>query len=540
MRNPIAPLLADRIPLFIKEDYPKFHTLIKSFYDWLETDNNFLHVTTGFLESQEANSEIDGYIDTILSDMGWNYSGELAVNKKFIVNTLRDFYLSKGSSNSFVYLFRALFGEEVFISYPRDRVFSASSAAYSKDLWIMVSSNSFGTEAYNEIVSGTSTLWVTVTGIKSKTSLNANKINPIVIDGVQYIGVMVNDIGLGFSPFETVRISSGSASILETIYNCVTLVIESAGKAYSPGDSIEITNASINGKAIVKTVHRGSISRINMINGGTGYAIGDQILADTSTGHSFYALVSSVDENGVIKKIDIHSTGYEYSKIPLVYILSESGSGAELVLESDTIGGIKTIEVIDQFWGIGSPSIATVKSANGSGAIILVNDTKCISNDTATFKNTKGFTEINCVLHDSNYFQTYSYELRSRVSRSRYKSIIDEYTHPSGTICYSVYDNESVIDAPATFPGTITITKVIKFDLDWCNAPFASPLWMDITGYVEIPEVNAHLFTLSNLDRIKFADNFETPISSVLDMKINNQLRKVYFALPADLTQETI
>ena len=53
------------------------------------------------------------------------------VTESTIVKRIKDFYASKGSTRSFQFVLRTLFGVESEISYPRDRIFKPSDAYYT-------------------------------------------------------------------------------------------------------------------------------------------------------------------------------------------------------------------------------------------------------------------------------------------------------------------------------------------------------------------------------------------------------------------------
>ena len=53
------------------------------------------------------------------------------VTESTVIKRIKDFYASKGSTRSFQFVLRALFGVESNVSYPRDRIFKPSDAFYS-------------------------------------------------------------------------------------------------------------------------------------------------------------------------------------------------------------------------------------------------------------------------------------------------------------------------------------------------------------------------------------------------------------------------
>lgn len=505
MRNPLYPKIDSRIPHFIREEYPAAHKLIIDFYKWLETDQNFLRVLTEFNEGQEINNQVEPYIDLIISELGWFFNRPITISKSALVSTLRDFYLSRGSENSFKYLFKVLFGEDATISYPRERLFTLSNSNYSKDHWILTTANNLGTGIFDEIVNGDS-LSMTISGQVSKTTLSIDKIVPIIYDGVQYLKIMVNETELDFKPLETVIISTGEYSVYETIFACTKLTISSHGKQYNVGDEIVISGAVVKGRAKVKATLKGGIDSIQIVDGGQGYAIGDQVKARlTESGNGFFATVRKIGPAGEIQAFKFWGTGYDYRALPDLIIESENGTGAILKAGSTTIGGIKTIDMIDQYWRFDdlNPSTAVLNS-DGTDAVIDININGCISRDESTYKNRRGVLETNCILHDSNYFQHYSYEVHSRVASARFDDAVDDMLHPVGYKRYNVYLNEFTNALPV-ITGVSDLTIVIRLDMPATTVP---PINGSIENVVYMDqENNSSLFSINNIDLLKFSEN---------------------------------
>jgi hypothetical protein len=518
MRNPLYPKIESKIPQFITNEYPAAHKLIVDFYKWLESDKNFIRVLTEFREGQEVNKQIEPYVDLIISELGWFFNRPITINKSALVSTLKDFYLSRGSENSFKYLFKVLFGEDVAISYPREYLFTLSNSNYSRDHWVLTTATNFGTGLFEKIINSNS-LSLTITGQTSGTSLSITKIIPIIYDGTHYLKILVSETELDFKPIESVIISDGEFSIFETIFASPKLVIDQPGRSYKPGDIVTINGATIKGFAKVKSTTRGDITGITIINPGQGYAVGDRIKTRLMPrGAGFFATVRKVGPNGEIEAFKIWSTGYDYEEIPPLVVESETGSGAELVATSTTIGGIKKIDIIDQFWLFNLQNLTTsVSSSTGTGASISINASGCISRDVSTYKNQRGVLETNCILHDSDYFQNYSYEIQSRVASAHFDSAVDDMLHPVGYKRYSVYMNEFVSSLSAI---TEVLEIIIAIKLDQPIAYMPTMSWsLENVAYMD-QRKNSTLFSINNIDLLKFSDNFNYINDDFKDLSI--------------------
>lgn len=521
MRDPLYPKIDDGIPHFIKREYPRAHKLLMDFYKWLESDENYVRVLTEFREGQEVNNEVAPYVDLFVAELGWRFNKKLTISKSALIASLRDFYLSRGSENGFRYLFRVLFGEEdARVSYPRERLFTLSNADYSKDCWILTTANNMDSEALRKILDG-SCLIATIEGQTSGLLVNVERAVPIIHDGTQYIKFLIGETPRDFIPLESLIITADSHSVFETIFACTKLKIEEAGAYYEVGDEIVVEGATIRGFARVGGTRTGSISDVRIINAGDGYAVGDAITAvQTKRGSGFFAIVSKVDDAGGIQAIKFFGNGYDYDEVPRLVIRSKNGRGGELRAESREIGGIKSVEIIDQYWRFDEsvPRAVTVSSATGERARVTLDVSGCISKDTATYKNRRGVLEENCIIHDSDFFQHFSYEVNSKVASAKFNDAVDDMLHPVGFKRYNVFFNETSVSIPTirlfinvTQQNTLQFNDVVHMQQPYGHALYVSKHYAD--------EADAMLFSINNLQKHKFSQNLTYTAKDFGEMK---------------------
>jgi hypothetical protein len=300
MRNFISPIIAERKPIFIKQDYKKLGLFIDHFYQFLEEQGNPLEVLENFVDNSEPNNAVDIYIDKILTDLGFNIQKNLTISKKELIHHLKEFYLSRGSEASFKFLFKLLYGSDLEIGYPRTRMLVPSQATYSGRLFIFTTTHNIGTELFDTLVRSSSDHDVRVRGVSSKEDASVESISLVYTSNQIYLKIQVGSPYHLFQKGEGIEIISQETgeTIIENFVDTGGLEIVSPGKGYSIGDRIQITNHRVTGEAFVKTLVEGSVSDLEIQNGGQGYAVGDSIrTAPRERGHSFSAAVTRVDDS---------------------------------------------------------------------------------------------------------------------------------------------------------------------------------------------------------------------------------------------------
>jgi len=519
MRKTIVPILKSKIPNFIRYGYPSAFQLIVDFYKWLELDGNYIQLLLQYSDNLEINNDIEPYVDLIISELGWNH--KTLIDRKLLVHTLRDFYLSRGSESSFKYLYRILYDVDVNIQYQRDNVFNLSDSTYYKDQWILTTGNSIQSISFQHIYN-TVLLNTIVTGKSSGIETTINKISPINIKGECYYKILINNINKSYIPGESIDIWNNTETVTETILNHPIVKIKHPGIGYKIGDVVLLDGFTINGHIVVKSVVTGGITGVNIVNGGYGYSIGDSITTiPTISGHSFYSEVVSVNEAGTITNIKLWSSGYDYISFPDIIVNSKSGGyGAILTGNSNEIGGIKSFDIKEQYWGSNTNSIGvSILTDNGNSAILDIQLHNCVYETELTHINDNKFIGYGSIIFDGNKYQQYSYEVHSTISNSRIDKIVDELLHPVGFNKFKVH----IINDEIQLNG-IDIELLISKQI---NRILPTIDMIDVNSTMEIIK-NQHyindslLFDINNIEYFKFDGTFKYTISDFGNISLDS------------------
>jgi len=136
-KTPISVALERQIPEFIRGEYELFVNFIKAYYEFLN-------------ETQQRNLEDIRSIENTLEQFIVRFKKELSAlfptntlkNERFILQKIRQFYQSRGSKESFQFLFRILFNKDSEIFYPSTQMLKASDGKWTQEKSIFVRSSS--------------------------------------------------------------------------------------------------------------------------------------------------------------------------------------------------------------------------------------------------------------------------------------------------------------------------------------------------------------------------------------------------------------
>lgn len=133
------------IPDFIKQDHDLFETFIKAYYEWLEIqkdseNNNYSDVykavgNPGYIiNNQEIvvdiDDTIDQFIDYFANEVVPISLDGIQTNPRFFLKKIRDLYLAKGTSQSFILFFKLYYNDNIDVFETRDTVLRASDGKY--------------------------------------------------------------------------------------------------------------------------------------------------------------------------------------------------------------------------------------------------------------------------------------------------------------------------------------------------------------------------------------------------------------------------
>jgi len=346
-RESVVPVITARLPNYIREQYPVFAQFVEDYFNWLEynpahdpealpgASPNFLSILTEWgrnLDADDYNvkpeNDNDAYLNAILRDAGFILKRQLAIPKSMLLNSLRDFYLSRGSVQSFQYLFKLMFGDQsITITYPRDKMLVLSNANYGEVNYIYLTLDDVDLTDVDllYILQNAATDGGTAHGSVSKMTafVEDAKIQHYTEGEVLRLQI-AKPVG-EFVGNDQITVTVGDHSFTKFILNVVVPNIDTPGKLYQPGEFFRMSGVGVyEGSMQIESVATGSVEDIQIVNGGVGYSVGNIIRARPANnihGRGFSAYVTAITPDGGIADVEVFDPGYGYDVMPTIYIV---------------------------------------------------------------------------------------------------------------------------------------------------------------------------------------------------------------------------
>ena len=323
-------------------------------------------------------------------------------------------------------------------------------------------------------------------------------------------GVTVIDGGEGYKKLP--KVEGITHSLLDDLRTEVTLVggaisnvkVVNGGSRYSSSTKLFINSQTGSGAKLTPTIANEKITSITIDAPGSGYAESDTVIA-VDTDAKIYAEGENI---GKIKTVRFNNSGSQFTSdrtlsknlifnkkvivkdlvddgYKLAEVLTTSG-GFEAIVEKITLisNGIYLLDLKVVDGEISADDVLTGQINQRTSTVTYATDPQIIG-VIKGFIAKVGFFDSDLgklsassqKITDSNYFQDFSYVIRSTKSLSDYKQYVDETTHPLGFKLF----------------GEVAIENDVDFDDTVTGAPFSIGLAEDPTAnevIIQLPDIN--------------------------------------------------
>ncbi len=143
----IQNLIKDQFPEFYREEFPQLIKFVEKYYEFLGTTNYSVLSSV---------TDIDKSLDEFLVYLKDNFAKNVPefgkLSDRDFLHVSKQFYSSRGSNESYKFLFRAMFGKEVELAYPGEFVLKPSDGYWEQEVSFRVFSNDDLTQTVGKFI----------------------------------------------------------------------------------------------------------------------------------------------------------------------------------------------------------------------------------------------------------------------------------------------------------------------------------------------------------------------------------------------------
>jgi len=302
--------IVKQLPEFIQDDsnYQNFVSFVEAYYQWMETihsanasntivtssDQGVTHASKNLLNYSDVDHTLDEFVDYFINDFLPYIPKDALTDKRKLLKISKELYNTKGTENSYKFLFRTLYNSSAEIFNTSDTVLKASDGKWviTKSLridslnsnWLLINN----LKIFGETTKSYATIeYSSVTG--SKTEVFISNIQRLFNSG-EFVRVVDNnnlDVyfldGKVYIQNQGVNIPQNAVILRGKIIGVVSSIkinSRERGQFYEPGDPVIVSGGlnpdvvdPVGAEAFVGQTTRGSISSIVVTDGSNGYQL---------------------------------------------------------------------------------------------------------------------------------------------------------------------------------------------------------------------------------------------------------------------------
>lgn len=420
----IVERIIDGLPVYLKEDYPRFVELLRAYYTWQAGEGKFLDG----VYNHEARLDVDrDGLARIIAEMDEEDVPER--HRRAFVMFARQFNSSRGSVASFKNFFRIFFDSPVRVTNSAKYVFMPSSAVRERYHRAIVASTA-------ELPSNGVMRQDFGGGVADVVAANclairgASRVYELVV-------VLRND---KFYP-GTVAYSHGEeVKTVEFVPYADFVGVNGSG--YKVGDAVTVATDLMNFTGVVKELVKIQVADVTVDAPGTGYKVGEVVTIPGARG--FRSEVSRVGPGGGILEVRVIDRGDPFGGVPEFFISSSSGTGAQLSYQGD-YGRPRSLSFEQHPFGV----VTALEITSESGVDAAFLQTPRLFQEAWVPRGYNGVIGVGSTLTDSAAYQDASYIVSTPVDVHKWSAKVKKLLHPVGRYMHAV----KTAGGSASLPG---------------------------------------------------------------------------------------
>lgn len=416
------------IPQHIVEDYPRFVDFLTAYYQWLEEEGNPYSQLRSHMDYLSFSESLESYVDMMKREYLHNIPKSTLADDEFLIKWSKKFNLSRGSTESFKFLFKILYDEQsVEIYNPKDNILKTSDGTWIPDQTAMLVTYSGDPNAllYKRIYQKREIF----PGIYENASASVESYLFRYTGGFNILELILTDVKGEFKTGYKVFDDDGNYEW--PIQTIVDFQITDGGSSYFSNDALTLSNLPSTFEETYYVTKSGELNtRL------TTTLQKDQL---------------EVVLNGSILDISDYEYDGQYVISPLfnnsdevIIRFSNSYQGSYYVDEVDESGAIQNIGISNTPIAVSTDAQIDVNpDSSGFGSGLVATAIKGVTRKIpGYYSDNRGQLSSNMYIQDSNFYQNYSYVIKTEQNIDRYANIVRQLLHPAG---FKMFGNVRII-----------------------------------------------------------------------------------------------
>jgi hypothetical protein len=262
----LSSQVESQFPGFIREEGPQFVLFLKAYFEYLEQNGNALNAIRSIQDNQDIDRTVDSFVEYFRREFMIQIPKDVLADKRLLAKHISHFYRSRGSQDSYRFLFRAIFDKEIEFYYPGDDILRTSDGRWVRETILRVA-EPFTIDPYSFVGKK-------ITGLKSKASAMVRGVSSTIASGITVYDLDIESVtGTFVSDEQVFDEENNYVTVNADISSLKDITITDGGAFHQSGDTVEITSTLSSAPAtaiVIETSDRSAVT-IKLLKGGSGY-----------------------------------------------------------------------------------------------------------------------------------------------------------------------------------------------------------------------------------------------------------------------------
>lgn len=301
----ISSQIETQFPGFVREEGPQFVAFLKAYFEYMEQNGNAVNAIRSLRDNQDIDRTVDSFVEYFRKEFMINIPKDVLADKRLLNKHIRDFYRTRGSQESYRFLFRALFNQEIDFYYPGDDILRASDGRWIQETRLRVGSPSNINPRTFE--------GKRIRGITSGAVAFVEEIIATEALGILVYDMTVRDVVGTFVDGERV-VNQDNTNQFSTVNSqtgpLVDITIRDGGAFHELNDQVEIggAGATDTATALVSELSNKSAVTVKIVKAGSGYTKENtRIIVGGGNGTGFQAKIQSFTQQSILGGLAINT-----------------------------------------------------------------------------------------------------------------------------------------------------------------------------------------------------------------------------------------
>lgn len=204
-------VVSSQLPKFVVDDHPRFVKFMEAYYTFMEKVGGVNFNIKRIKNYQDIDTTTQYFTEQFFREYLTDIPRNLLVDKAILLKHIKQFYRSKGTEESYKFLFRILFNTDVELYYPKVDILKLSDGKWIENKTIKVTGNIDLNKFLSKRIVGNTTKTIAFVESITKTLENLVEVYELVLNSSSITGQF--QVGESISSIEDPTISAKIKSI---------------------------------------------------------------------------------------------------------------------------------------------------------------------------------------------------------------------------------------------------------------------------------------------------------------------------------------